>query len=66
MSLSNYINRGVIEKLDSLNHYVLSEAKERALRDQEDDPKEEKEEKQEDIDDTIKEIEKQVEVEEQK
>lgn len=63
--MSNYINRGVIEKLDSLNHYVLSEAKERALRDQE-DPKEEKEEKQEDIDDTIKEIEKQVEVEEQK
>ena len=28
-SLSNYISRDVIERLDSLNHYILSEAKER-------------------------------------
>ncbi len=34
-SLSGFITRDVIDKLDSLNHYVLSEGKERELRDKE-------------------------------
>ena len=35
VGLSNFISKEVIDRLDSLNHYVLSEAKERDLRGQE-------------------------------
>ena len=46
--LSNFISKGVIDRLDSLNHYILSEAKERQLRDLE--------EKQESTNVTIDEV----------
>jgi len=36
-SLSNFITREVIDRLDSLNHYMLSEAKERMLREKEEE-----------------------------
>jgi hypothetical protein len=34
VSLSNYINKDVIERLDSLNQYMLSEGKEREMREE--------------------------------
>jgi hypothetical protein len=34
VSLSYYINKDVIERLDSLNQYMLSEGKEREMREE--------------------------------
>jgi hypothetical protein len=47
----------VIEKLDSLNHYILSEAKERQMREQE-KPSKEKKNEGDNIEENLEEIEK--------
>jgi len=60
--LSGFISREVVDRLDSLNHYTLSEGKERELRDKEDVPAEE----EGDIEKTMEAIEKQVREEEAK
>ena len=41
-SLTNFISKDVIDRLDSLNHYMLSEAKEREMRDEADKKQQDK------------------------
>lgn len=39
--MTNYINKDIIDKLDPINHIMLSEEKERELREEEDKKEEE-------------------------
>ena len=65
VGLSNYLAQTVIDRLDPLNHYVLSEGKERQMRDQEDKAQAPLEGGDE-VDSTLEALQKQVEEEEVK
>ena len=53
VGLSNYITKEIIDKIDPINHVILSEEKERDLRDQEEESKQSEEANDENIDATI-------------
>ena len=63
--LSNFISKSVIDRLDPLNHLILSEGKERLLRDKE-DQKNPLTEGGDDVDTTLEALQKEVQEEELK